>query len=74
MAGFGETIIIYGQNATTGDAIGAFVGDELRGTGEIIEFESATYINMTVSLAGGEEMVEFVTTKNAGAGFVGNRR
>ena len=53
-------VTVEGQNATTGDAIGAFVGDELRGTGEIIEFESATFINMTVSLAGGEEMVEFV--------------
>ena len=53
-------ITVEGENAGMDDAVGAFVGDELRGTGDIISFEGATYINMTVYLAGGEEMVDFV--------------
>ena len=42
------------------DAVGAYVGDELRGTAAIIEFEGATYVNMTVYISGGEEDVNFV--------------
>ena len=53
-------ITVDGENAAMMDAVGAFVGDELRGEGDIIEFEGATYINMTVYLAGAEEMVDFI--------------
>ena len=53
-------ITVEGENAGMEDAVGAFVGEELRGTGDIISYEGATYINMSVYLAGGEEMVEFV--------------
>ena len=53
-------ITVEGENASMDDAVGAFVGDELRGSGDIISFEGATYINMSVYLAGGGEMVEFV--------------
>ena len=53
-------ITVDGENADMMDAVGAFVGDELRGEGDIIEFEGATYINMTVYLAGAEEMVDFI--------------
>ena len=53
-------ITVEGENANIGDEVAAFVEGELRGTGEIIEFESATYINMTVSISGGEEIIEFL--------------
>ena len=53
-------ITVEGDNAGMDDAVGAFVGDELRGTGDIISFNGATYINMSVYLSGGEELVEFV--------------
>ena len=53
-------VTVEGENANIGDEVAAFVGGELRGTGEIIEFESATYINMTVSISGGEETIEFL--------------
>ena len=53
-------ITVEGDNAGMDDAVGAFVGDELRGTGDIISFDGATYINMSVYLSGGEELVEFV--------------
>ena len=53
-------ITVDGENADMDDAVAAYVGDELRGTGDIIDFDGATYINMTVYLAGGEEMVDFL--------------
>jgi len=53
-------ITVDGDNADMDDAVAAYVGDELRGTGDIIDFDGATYVNMTVYLAGGEEMVDFL--------------
>ena len=53
-------ITVDGDNADMDDAVAAYVGDELRGTGDIIDFDGATYVNMTVYLAGGEEMVNFL--------------
>ena len=53
-------ISVDGENADMEDAVAAYVGDELRGTGDIIDFDGATYVNMTVYLAGGEEMVDFL--------------
>ena len=53
-------ITVDGENADMEDAVAAYVGDELRGTGDIIDFDGATYVNMTVYLAGGEEMVDFL--------------
>ena len=52
-------ITVEGENANMMDAVGAFVGDELRGEADIIEFEGATYVNMTVYISGGEESVSF---------------
>lgn len=52
-------ITVEGENANMMDAVGAFVGDELRGEADIIEFEGATYVNMTVYISGGEEAVSF---------------
>ena len=52
-------ITVDGENAAMDDAVGAFINDELRGTGDIIEYEGGTYVNMTVYLAGGEETIEF---------------
>ena len=52
-------ITVEGENASMMDAVGAFVGDELRGEADIIEFEGATYVNMTVYISGGEEAVSF---------------
>ena len=53
-------VTVDGENADMMDAVGAFVGSELRGAGDIIEFEGATYINMTVYLIDEEEMVDFL--------------
>ena len=52
-------ITVGGENAAMDDQVGAFVNDELRGVGNIIEYEGGTYVNMTVYLAGGEETVSF---------------
>ena len=52
-------ITVDGENAAMDDAVGAFINGELRGTGNIIEYEGGTYVNMTVYLAGGEETMEF---------------
>ncbi len=48
-----------GGNASADDLVGAFINGELRGEGTIIDFEGATYVNMTVYLAGGEETITF---------------
>ena len=48
-----------GGNASADDLVGAFINGELRGEGSIIDFEGATYVNMTVYLAGGEETITF---------------
>ncbi|MDA8901226.1 hypothetical protein N9I92_00140 [bacterium] len=53
-------VTVEGENVGMMDAVGAFVGDELRGASAIIEFEGATYVNMTVYISGGEEDVTFV--------------
>ena len=53
-------VTIEGENANMMDAVGAYVGDELRGAADIIEFEGATYVSMTVYISGGEEDVTFV--------------
>ena len=53
-------ITVDGDVAALDDAVAAYVDGELRGEGDIIEFEGATYINMSVYLAGGMEMVDFV--------------
>ena len=53
-------ITVDGENAAMEDQVGAFVNGELRGTGDIIDYEGATYVSMTVYLAGGEEMIDFV--------------
>ncbi|MDG2425876.1 MAG: T9SS type A sorting domain-containing protein, partial [Flavobacteriales bacterium] len=44
-----------GENAGADDKVGAYIGNELRGEGEIIDFESATYINMVIYLDGIDE-------------------
>ena len=41
------------------DLVGAFINGELRGEGSIIDFEGATYVNMTVYLAGGRRNHHF---------------
>ena len=53
-------VTVDGENAAMDDAVGAFVDGELRGEGAIIEFEGATYINMSVYLAGDGESVDFL--------------
>jgi len=53
-------VTVDGENAAMDDAVGAFVDGELRGEGAIIEFEGATYINMSVYLANDGEMVDFL--------------
>ncbi len=53
-------VTVEGENVGMMDAVGAYVGDELRGASAIIEFEGATYVNMTVYISGGEEDVTFV--------------
>ena len=53
-------VTVDGENAAMDDAVGAFVDGELRGEGDIIEFEGATYINMSVYLAGDGESVDFL--------------
>ena len=53
-------VTVDGENAEMNDAVAAYVGDELRGSGDIIDYEGATYINMSVYLSGGGEMVEFI--------------
>ena len=52
-------ITVDGENVSETDAVGAFVNGELRGEGEIIVSDGATFVNMTVYLAGGEETVTF---------------
>ena len=41
------------------DLVGAFINGELRGEGDIIDFDGGTYVSMTVYLAGGEETISF---------------
>ena len=52
-------VTIAGENAASNDIVGAFINGELRGEGNIIDYEGGTYINMTVYLAGGEETITF---------------
>ena len=52
-------VTIGGENVSETDVVGAFVNGELRGEGDIIVSDGATFVNMTVYLAGGEETVTF---------------
>ena len=52
-------ITVDGENAASDDVVGAFINGELRGEGEIIDFDGSTYVSMTVYLAGGEETISF---------------
>ena len=58
-------ITVDGENAAADDLVGAFINGELRGEGDIIEFDGGTYVSMTVYLAGGDETISFTLFNGA---------
>ena len=58
-------ITVDGENAASDDLVGAFINGELRGEGDIIEFDGGTYVSMTVYLAGGDETISFTLFNGA---------
>ena len=53
-------ITVGGENASTDDAVGAFINGELRGEADVVDYEGESFVSMTVYLSGGDEEVEFV--------------
>ncbi|MDB4384357.1 DUF5011 domain-containing protein, partial [Akkermansiaceae bacterium] len=52
-------VTIEGEAAESGDVVGVYVGDELRGKQEVIIYEGNAWVNMLVNSAGGSETISF---------------
>ncbi|MDB4465759.1 DUF5011 domain-containing protein, partial [Akkermansiaceae bacterium] len=52
-------VTIEGEAAESGDVVGVYVGDELRGKQEVIIYEGNAWVNMLVNSAGDSETISF---------------